>query len=96
MPQRPRAVGLTGQSLGLPSGRYESDNLVLLQSYNLSPQMLPALTSKPVFLPAVPKKGFDTTDEIKWCLVSCSYKTCEEGYVEMYGVSVPGQLGNRW
>ena len=65
MPQRPRAVGLTGQSLGLPSGRSESDNLVLLQSYNLSPQMLPALTSKPVFLPAVPKKGFDTTDEIK-------------------------------
>lgn len=93
MPQWPCAVGLTDQSLGLPSGRSESDILVLLQSYNLSPQMLLALTPKPLFLQEVPKKGFDAAEETKWCLVSCSYKTCEEGYVEMYRVNMPGQLG---
>lgn len=65
MPQWPCAVGLTDQSLGLSSGKSESDILVLLQSYNLSPQMLLALTPKPLFPPEVPKKGFDAAEEIK-------------------------------
>lgn len=97
MSQQPHAVVLTGQSLGLPSGKFVSDIQVLLQSYNLSLQVCFLLCPQNLLShQRSPKKSFGTSDETKVTFMSSSYKICEEGFVEMYGVDMHGQLGHLW
>lgn len=66
--------------------------------FSCRPVTCPSCSLPPnlLLLQRSPRRVLAQVMKSKWPLVSCVSTVCEEAYVGMYGVDVPGQLGHQW